>query len=102
MLRIFEVGFAEENVERDDLDVAPHENIDQESVDIPFEGKSAQGGNVVVVEIEDDDVGVGRDLSAQLILHIMKSLLELVHRPGGDPKKKERQDDHSAYDDVFP
>lgn len=102
MLGIFEVGLAEENVERNDLDVAPHENIDEESIDIPFEGKSAQGGNVVVVEIEDDNIRIGRDLSAQLILDILKSLLELVHRPGGDPKKKEHQDDYSAYDDVFP
>ena len=97
MLGKLKMLLAEENVHSDRGDTALCQNIDKQRVVVAGQRPSAEGCDIVIIEIQNCHVRVGRDLSSQRIAEIQHAIFEPGHGSGENYGRENQRYKETAY-----
>ena len=96
MFRELQVVFAKQDVEPDRGNAAPCQHIDEKRIVIPRQGPATQGGDIVIIKVQDDKIGICLYLPADGVSARQHPFFEALNRPGKNHEGQRYRNERSS------
>ena len=96
MFRELQVVFAKQDVEPDRGNAAPCQHIDKKRIVIPRQGPAAKGGDIVIIKVQDDEIGICLYLPADGVSARQHPFFEPLDRSGKEHEHQPHCNETSA------